>query len=598
MADRADTFQPPEHGAGGGESVYRGLGVSPGVAIGIVHRHDADRIHIPEQKIPKERVEAERTRFKKAVTAAERQLSKLQGKAHAMSGAVGEELGYLLDAYRQMLQGSRLVRGVDHSIAEDRICAENAVQREIDGIVQSFAGMKDDYLAARAEDIREIGRRLLHQLAGETYKPFALLPRNAIIMADELSPADTALLNPARVAGMATMLGGTASHTAIMARSLGLPAVVGVTGPLSKAAPGMPAVIDGGEGVVIINPTPATLALYREKRSRFLRMRRQLRSRSRLPAVTRDGTQISLQANLELPVEIDAVLAAGAAGVGLLRSEFLYMNRPDLPSEDEQYAVLKSLIERLDGRMLTVRTLDAGGDKIAPSLGGWVGANPALGLRAIRLSMRFPEILETQIAAILRAGVHGPLRILVPMICTPAEIRAVRAAMETAAKRLKRRRIPIASPLPPLGAMIEIPGAALLADVLAQNCDFFAIGTNDLIQYTLAIDRAEESVAHLYDPTHPAVLRLIRGTVEAAQRRHLPVSVCGEIAGDPRFTALLLGLGIRDLSMAANSLPVIRQRVRGLEMACAEEHARRVMDLSDAADIARLLDGFEPAEAG
>jgi phosphotransferase system enzyme I (PtsI) len=383
-----------------------------------------------------------------------------------------------------------------------------------------------------------------------------------------------------------------------MARSLGLPAVVGLPALPPTVPAGATALIDGSEGVVILDPGPETLERYRRKRADQLRVRRQWNRLRKVPAVTLDGAAIGLQANLELPVEIDSVLAAGAAGIGLLRSEFLYMNRPDMPSEDEQYAVLAELVRRLDGRPLTVRTLDSGGDKVAPSLGETEGPNPALGLRAIRLSLRRPELLEVQLSAILRAGAHGPVRILLPMVCTVEELRAVRDILDGVVRRLKRRQVPIASPLPPVGAMIEVPGAALSADALAWHSDFFAIGTNDLTQYTLAIDRADESVAHLYNPLHPAVLRLIQFAAEAALRARIPVSVCGEIAGDPRYTALLLGLGIRELSMAATNIPKVKQRIRALDLVAATGRVRVIMDQSDSARIAQLLDDFNRTDPG
>jgi phosphotransferase system enzyme I (PtsI) len=388
------------------------------------------------------------------------------------------------------------------------------------------------------------------------------------------------------------VLGGTASHTAFMARSLGLPAVVGITGGLGGTGHGVPVIVDGGAGLVILNPTTETLAAYRSKRASTLLRTRQLKRLGKVPAITLDGIEIRLQANLELPAEIDTVLAAGAAGVGLLRSEFLYMNRDGLPSEDEQYAVFSALVQRLDGRTLTIRTLDAGGDKLAPGLGPVGGANPALGLRAVRLCLKRPEILDAQLGAILRAGAHGPVRILIPMVCAVEELVAVRAALDLAVRRLKRLRLPMASPLPPLGAMIEVPGAALAADALARQADFFAIGTNDLTQYTLAIDRADETVADLYNPLHPAVLRLIQFATGAALRARIPVSVCGEVAGDPRFTALLLGLGLRDLSMAATRIPAVKQRIRSLGLSAAVRRANEIMEQWDSVRIATLLDDF------
>ena len=571
-----------------------GLGVSPGVAIGTAFLHDTGAVQVPQYKIGKDQVTGERQRFVEAVAAAVHQVEKLQHTVLGLSNSAGEELGYLLDAYQQMLKGSRLVRGVDRRITEERINAEAAVQREIAETISNFAAMDDTYLAARAEDIREVGRRLVRNLTKTPYRPFSNLPKKAIILAEELSPADTALFDSRSVAGMATVLGGETSHTAILARSLGLPAVVGITGMVAGLPPKVRAIIDGDNGLVILNPTAETLVHYRQKRADYLRSCRRLNRLRTMPAVTVDGIEINLLANLELPTEIGHVLESGAGGIGLLRSEFLYMNRNDLPSEDEQTAIYSQLVSRLQGRVLTIRTLDAGGDKLAPLLAeGWIGPNPALGLRAIRLSLRHPEILETQLAAILRASVLGPVRILLPMVSAVEELTAVRAILSNVVERLRSQHIPFADPLPPIGTMIEVPSAALIADALAQQVDFFAIGTNDLTQYTLAIDRADEAVAHLYNPLHPAVLRLLKFTTESARQHHIPVSVCGEVAGDPRYTPLLLGLGIRDLSMASINIPRVKQRVRTLSMASAIRTAEEIMQQQDSRRIAEILDEFK-----
>jgi len=582
---------------GATELVLEGMGVSRGIAIGVACPHDSEAVAVPEYRIAVNRVAAEKARFAEASERAAAQIALLQSKARNLTGSAGEELGYLLDAYQQMLHGSRLVRGVVRRIESERLNAEAAVQQEITEIARGFEAMEDAYLAARVADVRDVGRRLLRCLTNTPYRPFSQLPKNAAILADELTPADTALLDPKNVAGIATVFGGAESHTAIMARSLGLPAVLGVAGLMKGARAGAVAIIDGGCGRVILDPTPATLDEYRRKRAEFLRGRRSLARLRHVPAITRDGARIVLQANIELPSEIESVLNSGAEGIGLLRSEFLYMNRDDLPDEAEQYTVLKELVDRMNGRPVTVRTLDVGGDKLARSLGIHPGPNPSLGLRAVRLFLSRPELLDAQLGAILRASAHGPIRILIPMVATVEEMRAVREAMDRMIKAFKRKHIPIADPPPQLGVMIEVPGAALGADALAWQADFFSIGTNDLTQYTLAIDRADETVAHLYNPLHPAVLRLIQFTAEAALRARIPVGVCGEVAGDPRFTALLLGLGIRDLSMSASNVPMVKQRIRGMDLVAATRRARVVMDQSDSARIAQLLDGFNAGEA-
>ena len=578
----------------GGERVLEGLAVSPGVAVGKTFLREAGEIQINEYTVSRRQVPAEAIRFEKAVAKAHGQLDKIRAHADNLHGTAAEELGYLLDAHEQMLSSARLTKGVVRRIEQGRINAEAAVMAEIAQIAANFEGMNDPYLAARAEEIREVGLRLVRSLSDRPYQGFKEVPAGSVILAEEITPADTALMDPRRVGGFACVLGGAESHTAIMARSLGLPAVLGVAGLLEGVVPGETVIVDGSDGLVILRPTAKRLAEYQRRQEAMEREARALvRLRTR-PAVTRDGVTVALQANLELPREVSQARSSGAEGVGLLRTEFLYMNRDTLPDEEEQTAALLEILRAMAGRPVTVRTLDVGGDKLAPSLRPrfYGTANPALGLRAIRLSLKEPELLETQLAAMLRAGAEGPLRILLPMISTVAEVLQVRKALTATARRLKRKGVKIADPLPPLGVMIEVPGAALAADAIASVADFFAIGSNDLTMYTLAIDRGEESVAHLYNPLHPAVLRLIQFSVEAALRARIPVSVCGEIAGDPRFTPLLLGLGVRDLSMSANSLLRVKQQVRSLDMQAAARRAQVIMDQTDSGRIAALLDDF------
>jgi phosphotransferase system enzyme I (PtsI) len=577
------------------ERTLDGLGVSPGIAIGAAHITEQGEVPIPEYEVAPEHVAGELVRFEEAVAVSIKQLRKLKTKAAALPDAAAEEMGLILDAHLAMLSGSRLVRGVARRIEAERINAERAIQGEIDAIGESFAGMRDAYLAARFDDVRVVGARLLRNVTKTPYEAFKMLPEGTIVLAEELTPADTALLDPRRIAGFATVLGGAESHTAIMARALGLPAVVGVAELLGGAPPRGTIIVDGSAGRVVIDPTPATIARFRALQEAFQNERRAYAKLRKLPAVTRDAVEIALQANLELPQELAQAVNAGAQGLGLVRTEFLYMNRDDLPSEDEQYEAYRTLVLGMDGKPVTVRTLDIGGDKLAGPLAEQLGleaANPALGLRAIRLSLKDRKLLETQLAAMLRAACHGPIRILLPLISTVSELRRVREALAATARRLKRRGVRIPEKLPPLGAMIEVPGAALAADALAGEADFFAIGTNDLIQYTLAIDRGDEQVAHLFNPLHPAVLRLVQFTAEAALRARIPVCVCGEMAGDPRYTALLLGLGIRDLSMAPANLGRVKQRIRSLDMVAATRRARAIMDQWDDGRIAALLDDF------
>jgi len=577
-----------------GERRFEGVGVSSGIAIGTVHLVESGAVHVPEYPIEAGQVADEQARFAKAVALSQKQIRKLGAKAAGLHGAAAEEIGILLEAHLLMLSGSRVLRGVEHRIERDRINAEAAVQAEISAVAQEFAALDDAYIAARGDDVREVGDRLIRNLTKTPYAAFTHLPEGTVLVAEDLTPADTALMDPRLIGGFATLLGGAESHTAIMARSLGLPAVLGVAGLLGAMRNGETVIVDGDEGLVVLRPRADTLGEYRRRQGVHERDKRVLARISGLPAVTRDGTEIALFANLELPRELAAGIEAGAQGVGLLRTEFMFMNRDSLPDEEEQYQALKALVEGLEGRPITARTLDVGGDKLAQALAGLQGpgANPALGLRAIRLSLKERPLLDAQLGAMIRAAAHGPLRILLPMISSLGELKQVREAMQVVARRLKRRGCKLPDPLPPLGVMIEVPGAALAADALAQEADFFAIGSNDLTMYTLAIDRGEEQVAHLYNPLHPAVLRLMQFATEAALRARIPVSICGEIAGDPRYTPLLIGLGIRELSMAGQSLPRVKQRIRSLDFLSAARCARLIMDQSDPGRIATLLDDF------
>lgn len=584
---------------GGGERVLRGLGVAPGIAIGAAYLARGGELRVPQYQVPARRAKAEFERYERAIRQAMRQLDKLRVKAEAFHGASAEELGFLLEAHGQMLRSGRLREGVQRRILERRDNAEFAVAAEIEAIAAAFGSVEDDYLAARADEVRQVGHRILRNLTERTFSSFAELPAGSVILAEEVTPADTALMDPRRVGGFASVLGGAEGHTAIMARSLGIPAVLGVADLLAQAAQGQQVIVDGDQGLVVLSPTKRRLESYRKRLTRQHAESRSLDRLRDLAAETRDGRRMTLLANLELPSEVGPALAAGAEGVGLLRTEFLFMNRDDLPGEDEQTAMLTGVVEGMAGRPVTIRTLDVGGEKLATALGAHLGeaANPALGLRAIRLSLRLPELLEAQLAASLRAGAAGPVRILLPMVSSVEEVRAVRVVLQRVAARLKRQGVAIADPLPPLGAMIEIPGAALAADALIREVDFFAIGTNDLIMYTLAIDRGDERVAHLYDPLHPAVLRLIHFAADAALRAGKPVSVCGEMAGDPRYAGLFVGWGIRELSMRAPAIPQVKRRLRALDSDAAGRLVATVMLESDRAAVTRLLDTFEQSEA-
>ncbi len=581
------------------ETVFKGIAVSPGVAIGAIFDTTEPPAEAPRRDIKPEQVEAERERLNAAAATARKQVTKLKTRLSVLPEEAQEELAPLLDAYILMLGNSRLLRGARKRIGDLLLAPETAVLDEAEEIAATILALKDDDKAGllrRAAEVREIGRRLIRTLTATPFRSLKDVPPGAILIAEEITPADAALLDPSRIAAVATEEGGADGHTAIMLRALGIPAVLGVHGLTEAATRGDQAVLDGATGQVVLHPGEGALAAARESLAAYARERTKLSKLRRLPAETTDGEVVELQANMEIPAELPLIAQAGAQGIGLLRTEFLFMNRDDLPDEDAQVEAYRAVIEAMGQDPVTIRVLDWGGEKDMEALAEGspppAGPNPALGLRGIRLLLKRPELLEEQFAAILRVAARGPVRVMLPMVTIPAEVAQARDIYERVARRLRRRGENIAEKLPPLGAMIETPGAALAADAIALEADFFAIGTNDLAMYTLAVDRAETDLAHLYDPLHPAVLRLVQFATEAALRMRMPVSVCGEMGGNPKLVPLLLGLGIRSLSMNASSIPRVKQAIRALDIDDCARFARRVMEQSDPARIHELVSAF------
>jgi len=588
------------------EARFAGIPVSAGVAIGPVFRASEPEPQIKRQKILAEDSAAEGARFDAAVTQSRKQLTKLRSRLAVLPEESQTELAPLIDAYIRMLGSTRMIRAVRRRIEETLVSAEAAVVTEAEAIAtailsQAEPGMPAEDragLARRADEVREIGRRLVRNLTRAPFRSFAGLPQGAVLISEALRPSDAALLDPSRLAGVATEEGGAEGHTSVMLRALGVPAVLGAAGLAHAIRPGDVVVVDGSTGTVVLNPKPETVTAARRAVTAFARERQRLAKLRRLPAETLDGEAVELQANLELPIELPLIAQSGAIGIGLLRTEFLFMNRETVPDEDTQAETYRSIVEAMGGDPVAIRVLDWGGEKDIEALANTgivpevADANPALGLRGIRLLLRHPELLETQFAAILRAAAAGPVRVMLPMVTTVGEVRAARDIYERMARRLRRRGERIPEKLPPLGIMIETPGAALAADALALEADFFAIGTNDLTAYTLAVDRSETDVAELYDPLHPAVLRLVQFATEAALRMRMPVSVCGEMAANPNLTPLLLGLGLRSFSMTASAVPQVKQAVRSVEIDACARFARHVMEQSDPAKIDELISGF------
>ncbi|WP_456307453.1 phosphoenolpyruvate--protein phosphotransferase [Paeniroseomonas aquatica] len=453
-----------------------------------------------------------------ATALSRKQLGKLKTRLSVLPEEAQEELAPLLDAYVMMLGNSRLLRGARKRIESELLAAETAVGDEAEAIAALILAARDDDkpgLQRRAGEVREIARRLTRNLMATPFRSLKGMPEGAILVAEELTPADAALLDPTRIAGVATDEGGADGHTAIMLRALGIPAILGASGLSESAERGDLAVLDGAAGTIVLRPGDKALEKGRAAVAAFAKERAKLAKLRRLPAVTTDGEPVELQANLEIPAELPLIALSGAIGIGLLRTEFLFMNREDLPDEEAQLAAYTQVVEAMGGDPVTIRVLDWGGEKDMQALSEGVapthsGPNPALGLRGLRLLLKRPELLEAQFAAILRVAERGPVRILLPMVTNPSEVKAARDIYERVARRLRRKGTHLPEKLPDLGVMIETPGAALAADAIALEADFFAIGTNDLAMYTLAVDRAEAEVSHLYDPLHPAVLRLMR----------------------------------------------------------------------------------------
>jgi phosphotransferase system enzyme I (PtsI) len=579
------------------EMRFTGHAVSPGIGIGPVHEAAEPQLDVrARKKIAAVDVAAETARLEEAISVSRKQLIKLKSRLAGLPEQSQTEISPLIDAYLHMLGNSRLVRGVKFRIADLLTSPEFAVQEEAEAQAEAILALTGSDRAGRlrrAEEIREIARRVLRNLTRQPFRSFAGLAPGTILAAESLRPADAALITPANFAGIFTAEGGADGHTAVMVRALGLPAVLGATGVLEAVKPGAVAIVDGDAGTIILNPTAASLAAARAKLTEATRTRRLLTRLQRLPAETTDHVGIELQANLELPFELPMIAQSGAHGIGLLRSEFIFMNREALPDEDTQTQIYQDIVEAMDGEPVTIRVLDWGSDKEVEALTKYLPdenePNPALGLRGIRLLLRHPALLETQLAAILRAGAAGPVRIMLPMVGFVSELVAAREIYDRVWRRLKRRRVKMAATQPPLGIMVETPAAALNAGHLARLAGFFAIGTNDLTMYTLAADRGLPVGSKLYDPLEPAILQLIHKTARAATREGIPVSLCGELASRVQAVPLLLGLGIRQLSMHGNAVPRVKQAIRRVSLADCEEIAAAALNAPDADTVREIL---------
>ncbi len=551
------------------EEILHGIGLSSGIAMGPAFMLDSVSPEVNEYKIIKKNLKLEIERFEKARERSYNQIAQLLSKAEITSSSNdSEEITLLLEAHLGMLYSSRFVRGVRKRIEENRLNAEAAVRYEMEDMERVFAELDDSYIASRGQDVSDVGKRLLRNLTDQKYTAIKNIPDGGILLSEEITPMDLASLPSNRIAGLMSLVGTRQGHTGIMARSMGIPAVSS-TGSMPKHVHSNSyVIIDGAKGILIVNPTEETWKKYRRQKEIVEIEHDQATRQKDFPAYTKDKVEVLVQANLTHFSDMDRILKSGASGIGLVRTEFMFMGREDLPDAREQFAKLKAVVKASKKLPVTIRTMDIGGDKMAPALNKrfGIGPNPALGLRAIRLSLSAPELLEAQMEAILRAAVYGNVDILVPMVSSVDEIKQVRAVMESTLKDLRKKNVKVPSKLPKLGAMIEIPAAIFIADELAKECDFFSLGTNDLVQYTLAADRGDEAMGQFYNPVHPAILKMIKICVDACDKANIPLSVCGELAGDPTILPLFIAMGIRKIAVQPLTVPDVKKWVRTMNV--------------------------------
>jgi len=566
------------------------IGASPGMAVGRAFVLDRRRVRTPKMKLGGQEVERELLRFKTAIDLSEHQLIELKSR---LEQSDGKDHALILEAHRLMLRDPMLVDEVNKLISAEQINAEWAVRRVTRKIKHLFDEIPDEYFRERRADVDFIADRVVRNLLGQVVDVEEEVPEGAVIVAHDLSPADAAMLaRTGRVAAFVTDVGGSTSHTAIVARARSTPAVVGAGRVSEQISPGDIVAVDGSRGLLWVNPPAGTMTDIRADLERLLVRAREALQAAQLPAVTTDGFRVRMQGNMEFLEEIPELLAAGAEGIGLYRTEFLFLDRLEAPTEEEHYLAYRSVLEKLGGRPVTIRTVDLGGDKMPGFRKVEREPNPAMGLRAIRYSLRQRDMFRAQLRALLRASVHGNLRVMFPLISGVAELREARSELEHCRSELSREGVPMSGRFP-VGIMVETPSSAWIADRLAQEADFFSIGTNDLIQYTLAIDRQNRDVAYLYKPLHLSVLRSLKSIADAGRAAGIPVSMCGEVAGDPRYALLLLALGLDELSMPAGQIPVMKELIRRCSRADAVQALDEAMKLTTAEEIDRHLRAFE-----
>ncbi len=565
--------------------IFHGVGASPGIVIGKARIADRSRVAVVEVPIDPAEVPSEIKRVRKALDETKAELKALKEEIAENKGL--EHL-YVIDTHLLILEDSMLIGETVQCIEHEKINAEAALKKTLKKFKEFFEGIEDEYLRERSGDIETVVERVLRNMLGKRHEPFLESAGRVIIVAHDLSPADILQIDKNKVIGFVTELGGKTSHTAILSRSLEIPAVVGLEKILSEISNGDPVIIDGKNGVVIVNPDEQTFRDYLQNKQYYEYQERELLKLRDLPAETVDGYRISLKGNVEFVEEIPSIRKHGGEGVGLYRTEMLFINRNSLPDEEEQFRVYAEAARQMAPFPVTIRTLDVGGDKFVHDLNLDDELNPALGVRAIRLSLRQPGIFKSQLRAILRAGAFGKVRIFFPMISGVGEIREAKALLDEAKNELREACIPFDENIE-IGIMIETPSAVIIADFLAREVDFFSVGTNDLIQYSLAIDRTNEHLSDLYEPLHPAVLRSLKMIADAAHAADIDVCICGEMAGEPAYLPILLGLGYEELSMNAVSIPKVKKVLRRCSRDEAVSLAQQALKFSTAAEVESYL---------
>lgn len=566
----------------------QGAGVSPGIAHGIIHVVRDDHDDVPRHTINASQIPDEIGRFESALIQTRMQILEMQQR---IAESIGAKDAGIFDAHLLVVEDRTLIDEVLRKLDKDRNNVEWIFQEVATSYADTLSNIDDPYLRERALDIQDVTKRVIRNLLGKAPKPFLALTDPHVLVAHNLTPSDTATMDRQRVLGIATDLGSRTSHTAIMARSMNIPAIVGLHDATERLETGQSVLLDGINGILIVNPSESTLAAYREIETKRVRIAEQLTQLRETKSTTRDGRHIVLSANIELPNDVDSVAANGAEGIGLYRTEFLYLNRDSLPAEDEQFETYRTVAERVHPNPLIIRTFDLGGDKIASGAAETSDElNPFLGCRAIRFCLENPDIFKTQLRAILRASVGGNIKIMFPMISGLDELRQAVRTVDECKNELGRDGIQFSEDTE-VGAMIEIPSAAISANILGREVDFFSIGTNDLIQYAIAVDRVNDKISHLYQPTHPAVVRLLKMIADGAHQNNIWVGVCGEMAGDVALIPLLLGLGMDELSVGATLVPRVKRAVQSLEIAECENLVAESLKLETPSDIlARCLE--------